>query len=101
MANVTKKDLVEKVSEKTGLNQIDTKIVVETLLNSIGRSLQEGKNIEIRGFGRFKIKKQKSHKARNPRTNEEVMVEDRYKPIFEASNLLRDRVNNAILGKKS
>lgn len=100
MANVTKKDLVERVSQRTGLNQIDTKLVVETFLDAVGKTLQNGQNIEIRGFGRFKIKKQKAHNARNPRTNEKVFVEERYKPIFEASNKLRDRVSDAILKTK-
>ena len=97
MANISKKQIVEQISEKTGLNQLDTKLIFETFLNTIGRSLQEGKNIEIRGFGRFKIKKQKARKARNPRTNEEVFVEEKFKPIFEASNMLKERVNKSII----
>jgi len=35
MGNVTKKDLVEKISERTGLTQVDTKIVVESFLESV------------------------------------------------------------------
>jgi DNA-binding protein HU-beta/integration host factor subunit beta len=101
MANVTKKDLVDQVSQRTGLNQLDTKLVVETFLDAVGKSLQGGRNIEIRGFGRFKVKQQKAHKARNPRTNESVLVDERYKPTFEASNKLRDRVSDAIMSKKN
>jgi len=99
MANVTKRELVEQVAERTGLNQLDTKLVVETFLDAVGKSLQGGRNIEIRGFGRFKVKKQRAHTARNPRTNATVDVEERFKPIFEASNKLRDGVSEAILGK--
>ena len=57
MANITKKDLVEKISNSTGLTQVDTKIVVESFLEAVSNALRDGKNIEIRGFGRFKIKK--------------------------------------------
>jgi DNA-binding protein HU-beta/integration host factor subunit beta len=98
MANVTKKEIVERVSERTGLSQVDTKLVVETFLDSVAISLQKGNNIEIRGFGRFKIKEQAAHTARNPRTNKEVQVDAKYKPLFEASNKLRDFVNRKILG---
>jgi nucleoid DNA-binding protein len=91
--NVTKKDLVEKISEKTGLTQVDTKIVVENFLESVMQSLQKGKNIEIRGFGRFKVKKKKARIARNPRTNEQVQVLEGFKPVFEASKELRDKIN--------
>ena len=57
MGNVTKKDLVEQIAERTGLTQVDTKIVVESFLDAVSGTLQKGNNIEIRGFGRFKIKK--------------------------------------------
>ncbi|MBF0429895.1 MAG: integration host factor subunit beta [Fibrobacteria bacterium] len=93
MANVTKKEIVETIAEQTGITQVDTKIVVECLLDTIGQSLQSGRNIEIRGFGRFKVKHKKARKARNPRTGEPVFVEAGLKPIFEASKELVKRLN--------
>lgn len=95
MANITKRDLVERISEKTGLTQVDTKIVIESFLESITHALQSGRNIEIRGFGRFKIKKKNARVARNPRTGEQISVDETFKPIFKASNELRKRVNDA------
>jgi nucleoid DNA-binding protein len=95
MGNITKKDLVEKISDTTGLTQVDTKIVVESLLESISKALQQGRNIEIRGFGRFKIKERKARSARNPRTNEHIQVQAGFKPVFEASKELRKRVNDS------
>lgn len=94
MGNITKKDLVEKISDKTGLTQVDTKIVVESLLEAISKALQTGNNIEIRGFGRFKIKTRKARSARNPRTNEHIEVQDGFKPVFEVSKELRKRIND-------
>ena len=94
MSNITKKDLVEKISERTGLTQVDTKIVVESFLDSIARALENGDNIEIRGFGRFKIKKRNARLARNPRTSEKIQVTEGFKPIFESSRELRTRVDN-------
>jgi nucleoid DNA-binding protein len=97
MSNVTKKEIVERVADKTGLSQIDTKLVVETFFDAVAETLQEGRNIEIRGFGRFKVREQASHTARNPRTNEEVKVEKRFKASFEASKKLRDFVDSSIM----
>jgi DNA-binding protein HU-beta/integration host factor subunit beta len=99
MPNITKKDLVEKIAEKTGLTQVDTKIVVESFLDAVSKALQQGRNIEIRGFGRFKIKEKKERTARNPRTNQYIKVEAGYKPIFEASKELRKRVDASYWGK--
>ena len=80
MSNITKKDLVERIAETTGLTQVDTKIVVESFLEAVSQTLQAGRNIEIRGFGRFKIKEKKARMARNPRTNERIHVEAGFKP---------------------
>jgi len=97
MANITKKDLVEKISDRTGLTQVDTKIVVETFLEAVSKALQSGNNIEIRGFGRFKIKRKKARMARNPRTNVHIQVPAGFKPVFEASKELKKRINNSYL----
>lgn len=94
MGNVTKKDLVEDIAERTGLTQVDTKIVIESFLEAVSGALQKGTNIEIRGFGRFKIKRKKARTARNPRTNECIEVDSGYKPVFEASRELRKRVDD-------
>jgi len=93
MSSVTKKDLVEKVANRTGLTQVDTKIVVERFLEALSNALEHGNNVEIRGFGRFKIKERKARTARNPRTNEPVEVKSGYKPTFEAARELTKRVN--------
>jgi len=100
MSNVTKKDLVEKISDKTGLTQVDTKIVIESFLDAIAKALQQGNNIEIRGFGRFKIKNRKARSARNPRTNEQIQVLAGYKPVFEVSKELRKRVNDCYVNQQ-
>jgi DNA-binding protein HU-beta/integration host factor subunit beta len=94
MANVTKKDIVEEISNRTGLTQVDTKVVVECFLDAITRSLVQGKNIEIRGFGRYKIREKKARTARNPRTGEPVEVESGIKPVFEASKELKKYLNS-------
>jgi DNA-binding protein HU-beta/integration host factor subunit beta len=95
MSNITKRDLVERISEKTGLTQVDTKIVIESFLEAISHALEKGRHIEIRGFGRFKIKKKNPRLARNPRTGEQIHVDETFKPIFKASNELRKRVNES------
>jgi len=101
MGNITKKDLVEKIADTTGLTQVDTKIVVESFLEAVSQALQRGNNIEIRGFGRFKIKKKRARLARNPRTNERIHVKAGYKPIFESSRELCKRVNNAYIAEQN
>lgn len=83
---MTKADLVEMVAGKTGLTRSDVAAVVDEFLESVKKTLENGNNIEIRGFGTFKIKARKARKARNPRTGEEVPVPDRKVPVFKPSN---------------
>ncbi|HSQ42382.1 MAG TPA: HU family DNA-binding protein [Fibrobacteraceae bacterium] len=96
MPNITKKDIVEGISVRTGITQVDAKVVVECFLDSIAKALVEGNNIEIRGFGRFKVRSRKARTARNPRTGEPVDVQAGVKPVFEASKELRVFLNDRL-----
>ncbi|MGL1903822.1 MAG: HU family DNA-binding protein [Fibrobacterales bacterium] len=98
MSNVTKKDIVEEIAMRTGMTQVDTKIVIECFLDSIANAMVGRNNIEIRGFGRFKIKEKKARIARNPRTGEPVQVEAGVKPVFEASKDLKKYLNENVVG---
>jgi nucleoid DNA-binding protein len=89
---VTKADLVEKVAEETGLTRTDVAVVVDRFLEVVKKAVEQGHNIEIRGFGTFKIKIRKSRKARNPRTGEVVPVPDRKVPVFKPSNEFKNLI---------
>lgn len=89
---VTKADLVEKVAEKTGLTRTDVAVVVDSFLETVKKSVELGHNIEIRGFGTFKVKLRKSRKARNPRTGDVVPVPDRKVPVFKPSNEFKNMI---------
>lgn len=89
---MTKADLVEKIVEKTGLTRTDVAVVVDNFLEAVKTAMKEGHNLEIRGFGTFKIKSRKARKARNPRTGEEVPVPDRKVPVFKPSNEFKELI---------
>lgn len=90
---MTKADLVELISEHTGLSKKDTNVVVQGILDNICHALSEGDKVELRGFGSFKVKQRRSRRARNPRTGRPVDVPSKLVPYFKASNELKDRVN--------
>ena len=91
---MTKADIVNEIAEVTGLTKTDTALVVEGMLKSISSALVSGKNIEIRGFGRFKVKQRAPRTARNPRTGEAVPIPSRKVPIWQPSDELKERVAN-------
>ena len=96
-SNITKKDIVEDISLRTGLTQVETKTIIECFLDSLVNGLMQGNNVEIRGFGRFKLKERKERTARNPRTGESVSVSAGTKPVFEASKDLIKSLNDVIV----
>jgi DNA-binding protein HU-beta len=90
---VTKADIVDIIASGTGITKIDTEAVVDAFIKTVTNAMKEGKNIEIRGFGSFKIKKRKSRMARNPRTGAQVMVDEHFVPTFKVSKEMKQVVN--------
>ncbi len=72
--------------------QLRQREVVDAFLESIKEALQAQKNIEVRGFGTFKIRHRKTRMARNPRTGSPVEVSARPVPVFKPSKELRAMV---------
>ena len=93
---MTKADLVEKVTATIArtagpmISKKDCARVVDAFLDAINQS-----NIEIRGFGTFKIRMRKTRMARNPRTGDPVEVAARPVPVFKPSKELRGMVAEA------
>ena len=73
-ANVTKKEIVKKISEDIGLTQLKTKDIVQRTLDAIIHTLVSEGRIELRNFGVFEVKRRAPRKARNPRTGDKVYV---------------------------
>ena len=68
--------------------------MVDCFLDAIKDALKDQKNIEVRGFGTFKIRHRKTRMARNPRTGAPVEVSARPVPVFKPSKELRAMVAN-------
>lgn len=90
---MTKADIVDRIASATGLTKVETEVVVDGFLKTVSEALVEGKHIEIRGFGTFRVKKRKPRLARNPRTGESVPLDEHYVPVFKVSRELRDLVD--------
>jgi nucleoid DNA-binding protein len=89
---MTKKDIILKVSDQTGLKQIDVKLVVQKTFDSIIEALVRGEKIELRNFGVFKIKQRKSRTGRNPRTNQVIPVPPRKVVVFKPGLEMKQKI---------
>ena len=92
---MTKADLIEDVSRLAEVTRKDGEVIVETIFDSIVRSLRVGDKIEIRGFGSFRTRQRKPRIGRNPKTGDKVEVPAKKIPFFKPSKELKDLVNGS------
>tara|TARA_B100001027_G_C16261751_1_gene329812 strand:- start:932 stop:1213 length:282 start_codon:yes stop_codon:yes gene_type:complete len=92
---LSRQTLVKKLKEKNpNLNKIEIEIILNTFNESIKKALVEGKNVELRGFGTFFVKKIKEKfSARNPKTGELIYVPEKNKVRFKSSKKLNRLIN--------
>jgi integration host factor subunit beta len=62
-------------------------------LDQVAEALEEGRRVELRGFGAFSVRQREARQGRNPRTGEAVNVSAKRVPFFKPGKELRDRMN--------
>lgn len=97
---MTKADIVDKVALGTGLTKLETEAIIEGFFKTVIEALREGKGIEIRGFGTYKVKKKRARQARNPKTGEQVFVPEHFVPTFKFSKDFKDLVDKGMKANK-
>src|SRR3954470_6084791 len=90
---MTKADLIEEVSRLVELTRKDSEVVVETIFDSIVKSLRSGEKAEIGGVGSCRTRQRKPRVGRNPKTGDRVDVPAKKIPFFKPSKELKDLVN--------
>lgn len=80
-----KADLINNISEKTGLPKVDVLVALESFFKEIKVTLGEGENIYIRGFGSFILKRRAAKIGRNIKKNIAVEIPEHYIPAFKPS----------------
>lgn len=91
--NITKKNLIDDIVDRTFIKEPQVRPVVEEFLKAVERHLLKGECIEIRGFGTFSVQRRKGRPARNPRTGEQAAIPERFIPILKFSPSVRESVD--------
>jgi len=89
---MNKAGLVDAVHELLGGTKVSAEQAVETMLETIVKSLKKGDEVSIAGLGIFTVKQRKARQARNPRTGALVNVPAMKVPKFRAAKALKDAV---------
>ncbi|MBC8519549.1 MAG: HU family DNA-binding protein [Gammaproteobacteria bacterium] len=90
---MNKGELVTLLSAKTGVSKSGSKDVLDALVEIIGDSLQSGNNVQIAGFGTFKVTDRAARMGRNPKTGEALQIKASRSPSFKAGKGLKEKVN--------
>ena len=92
MATITKKELIDRISEKSGQRRVQVKKVVQQFLDEIVNELGKGNRLEFRDFGVFETKIRKARKAQNPKTLEPVAVPEKRTVKFKVGRLMKQKL---------
>lgn len=90
---MTKKDLLVRVCEKTGISKKEAKMIVEATFESITDMVTEGNKLTIVNFGVFEKKKRSRKKGTNPVTGEHIFIPEKYVANFRPGEMLKKKVN--------
>jgi len=93
---MTKADIVNEVSKTTGVEKVAVQATVEAFMDAVKDSLQEGKNVYLRGFGSFVVKKRAEKTARNISKNTTIIIPEHNIPSFKPSKSFVAKVKNNV-----
>ena len=90
---LTKGQLIDSVHQRTFMPRSEAVNAVETLLEIIKKTLEDGEDVLISRFGKFCVKEKKARRGRNPQTGNDLTIGNRRVVIFRCSRVLRDKIN--------
>jgi nucleoid DNA-binding protein len=88
-----KADLVNKIAQELNVSKQEAETGVNLFFQSIKEALQNGEEIELRGFGSFRFRQRGARSGRNPRTGDPVQVPPKKVLYFKPSKLLKNLIN--------
>ena len=93
MATITKKELIDCITERAQTTQAVLRSVIQSFLNGIMTELASGNRLEFRGFGVFEIRNRAARSAQNPKTLEKVQVPAKRTVKFKMGRLMTQKLN--------
>ena len=93
--SLTKIDIINLVSDDTGLSKVKAEEAVEMIIHTIKESLQNGESVILRRFGSFQVRAKSARVGRNPKTGQEAPISARRVVRFKAGKHFKEAVNGA------
>jgi len=89
---MNKSQLISAVASDSGLSKTDSSRAIESLIDTVTRTLKKGDEVSITGFGKFSVVNRAARQGVNPRTGERVKIKASKAPKFSAGATLKQAV---------
>ncbi len=93
---MTKADIVNEVAKATGMEKIQVQNVIENFMDTVKDSLAKDKNVYLRGFGSFIVKKRAKKTARNISKNTTIVIPEHNIPAFKPAKVFMNKVKENV-----
>jgi len=93
---MTKDDLVKEITKNTGIDKTEVLKIVESLMSVVKGSMVKGKNIYLRSFGTFQVKKRAKKTARNISKNTSMIIPAHFVPAFKPAREFVEKVKTTV-----
>lgn len=90
-----KADLINNISEKTGIAKVDVLVSLEAFFKEVKSSLSSGENVYVRGFGSFIVKKRAKKIGRNIKKNISIEIPEHFIPAFKPAKVFVEEVKSS------
>ncbi len=90
---MNKNELVAAVAQAADTSKADAAKAVDGVFDAIASALESGDEVQLVGFGSFKVADRAARQGRNPRTGETIQIAASKQPKFKAGKALKDAVN--------
>jgi DNA-binding protein HU-beta len=97
---MTKADIVSAIAKSSGLDRGTVLAVVEGFMEQVSGSMIEGKNVYLRGFGSFVVKKRAKKAARHIKKGTTLIIPERHVPTFKPSQYFSEQLSKSLDKKK-
>ncbi|MCE2823695.1 MAG: HU family DNA-binding protein [Bacteroidota bacterium] len=91
-----KADLVNAISEKTGIAKVDVLVTLEELFKEIKTTMTGGENVYVRGFGSFVIKRRAKKVGRNIKKGKSIEIPEHFIPSFKPAKVFVEQVKSNV-----
>ncbi len=97
MATITKKELIDRIAERTQAKRVTVKSIIQAFLDEITKELCDDNRLEFRDFGVFETRTRAARAAQNPKTLERVEVPAKRTVKFKMGRLMRENLSAPVV----